>query len=32
MRGYRKEFTFDLKVEELKKEFGEKTIQKDGKN
>lgn len=24
MRRYRKEFTFDLKVDELKKEFGEK--------
>ena len=28
MRGYRKEFTFDLKVEELKKEFGEKNYTK----
>lgn len=28
MRGYRKEFTFDLKVDELKKEFGEKNYTK----
>jgi len=28
MRRYRKEFTFDLKVEELKKEFGEKNYTK----
>ena len=24
MKKYRKEFTFDLKIEDLKKEFGEK--------
>lgn len=28
MKGYRKEFTFDLKVEELKKTFGEKNYTK----
>lgn len=28
MKGYRKEFTFDLKVDELKKEFGERNYTK----